>query len=215
MKYLCLLFLFLLFSCGEEFALKKEKFYLNPEAKKWKIEKFVNMNFTNKAGDKINFTLYENREDFTPSKTTIAGIPTNISKYEQISQVYSANGFRFTLILTGYNQPLGNLLSIGLNKFNFTYQLYKFEIFRLDNNNQYFSDPNNSGGSTSFIRSTVKFENDYKLKDRVFSNVLIFDLKDGKIDGTDINQLIMAPNIGIIYFKTKDGVEYTRQNFEV
>jgi hypothetical protein len=63
----------------------------------------------------------------------------------------------------------------------------------------------------SFMKRSFMTRN--KIKNETIPQVLIFELNDGIIEENDIKLLTMAPRLGLIYFKTKNGIEYWRENF--
>ncbi|MBP6619400.1 MAG: hypothetical protein KAX81_03350 [Leadbetterella sp.] len=214
-KFSIFILLFILLSCKEEFAFKKETFYLLPNTRNWKVdaEKYNELRFVNSKNEKLVLALNYEREEFSPSKTTVAGIPTKIDKYEQLTQMYNGEGRSFSLIMNSFNLPLGNLVNVHLDKINFSLKISSLELFNVSNNNDYFTNPNYSGGGGKKIQSTVKYEYSYKIKNETIPQILIFELNDGTIEDNDIKLMAMAPQMGLIYFKTKNGVEYWRENF--
>jgi hypothetical protein len=206
--------LFSIFACKEDFAFKKETFYLLPNTRNWKVDikKYEKMSFESTTKENIMLDLTNNITDFSPSKTIVAGIPTKIVKYEQITQTFNGLGNSFRIILSGFNEPLGNMLSVQLNNIGFSLKFSNFELFNVSNNNQYFTNPNNSGGVSNKIQSIVKFESDFKVNEKKFPQVLVFELKDGKIEDLEVTKIILAPQVGLVYFKTQSGDEYCRVN---
>ena len=209
-----ILLLFSLISCKEEFAFKKETFYLLPSTRNWKIDtkKYTEMSFSSSSGEKILLNLEYDRAEFSPSKTKIAGIPTRIDKYERITQTFNGLGNSFNIIMDGYNEPLGNMVYVKLNNIGFSLKFSNFELFNVSNNNQYFTNPNYSGGNSVKIQSIVKFESDFKVNEKVLPQVLIFELKDGTVESSNVKLIAMAPQVGLVYFKTQSGLEYWREN---
>jgi hypothetical protein len=214
-KFPIFILLFILFSCKEEFAFIKETFYLLPNTRNWKIdtEKYNELRFVNSKNEKLVLVLNYAREEFSPSKTTVAGIPTKLDKYEQITQMYNGEGRSFSIIMNSFNLPLGNLVNVHFDKINFSLKISSLELLNVSNNNAYFTNPNYSGGGGTKTQSNVKYEYSYKIKNETIPQVLIFELNDGTIEENDIKLLTMAPQMGLIYFKTKNGIEYWRENF--
>lgn len=214
-KFSIFVFILILFGCKEEFAFKKETFYLLPITRNWKVntEKYNDLSFVNSKNEKLVLLLSYVREEFSPSKTTVAGIPTKIDKYEQLTQMYNGEGRSFGLIMNSFNLPLGNLVNVHLDKINFSLKISSLELFNVSNNNAYFTNPNYSGGGGTKIKSTVKYEYNFKIKNETIPQVLIFELNDGTIEDNDIKLMAMAPQLGLVYFKTKDGIEFWRENF--
>ncbi len=185
-----------------------------PNTRNWKVDikKYEKMSFESTTKENIMLDLTNNITDFSPSKTIVAGIPTKIVKYEQITQTFNGLGNSFRIILSGFNEPLGNMLSVQLNNIGFSLKFSNFELFNVSNNNQYFTNPNNSGGVSNKIQSIVKFESDFKVNEKKFPQVLVFELKDGKIEDLEVTKIILAPQVGLVYFKTQSGDEYCRVN---
>ncbi|WP_255067872.1 hypothetical protein [Lacihabitans sp. LS3-19] len=185
-----------------------------PNTRNWKVDtkKYEKMSFESSTNENIMLDLAYNREEFSPSKTTVAGIPTKIAKYERITQTFNGLGNSFSITMDGFDEPLGNMVSVHLNNIGFSLKFSNFELFNVSNNNQSFTNPNYSGVNSSKIQSIVKFESDFKVNEKVFPQVLVFELKDGKIEDLEVDKIILAPLVGLVYFKTQSGVEYWRVN---
>jgi hypothetical protein len=212
MKFLFFIFsLFLFTSCREDFAFKKEENLMDATARRWIFDtgKYTNLEFTDNNKSVFNLKLNNNKTDFTPTKSSFAGIPTKYSKNEQFTQFYESNGIRVGLIATAYNKEFGNIFSYSVNNTTFMLNIAKNEFLRIDDNNQYFSI---NDGKTSKLNSTFSFQKEYELKGINYPEVLIFELKDGILTDKSVIKTIYAPQIGLIYYKNNEGTENWRTN---
>jgi hypothetical protein len=195
--------------CREDFAFKKETNFMDAESRRWIFDtgKYTKITFINQNKSKLTLPLTLNKTDFTPTRTTVAGIPTHSAKNEVFSQFFEGNGGRVTLIATAYGREFGNIFSYAVKNTTFRINIFKKELIGVENNNQYFS---SNDGSDTKLKSTFNFQKDYNSNGVNYPEVLVFELKDGVIDDKDVFKAVYAPNIGLIYYKTKGGEENWR-----
>jgi len=118
-KYLIILFVLIISSCGEDDALKEETLYISSENRDWLIADEIGSNFIMIDNNNIaqGFSMYQNSSDFSPSTSSYFGVKTKVIKTESYTQGYSSNyGQRFSYILTAGFAPFGDNLSISINE---------------------------------------------------------------------------------------------------
>jgi hypothetical protein len=182
---------------------------MDAESRRWIFDtgKYTRISFINQNKSKSTLQLINNQTDFTPTKTTIAGIPTHYAKNEIFTQFYEGNGIKATLIATSYGKEYGNNFSYSVNTTSFHINIAKKELNRIVNNGTYFS--LNDGKNTK-LSSFVNFQKDFFSYGVNYPEVLVFELNDGLIDDKTIVKMVFAPEIGLIYYKTKAGEENWR-----
>jgi hypothetical protein len=195
--------------CGEDFAFKKETNLMDPDSRRWIFDTgiYTKISFVNQKQDKITLPLTINKTDFSPSRTTVAGIPTESTKNENFTQFFESKGIRVTLIATAYGKEFGNIFSYSVNGTTFRINIAKKELSGVENNNQYFS---SNDGSNTKLKSTFSFQKEYISNGITYPEVLVFELKDGIIDDKAVVKMVYAPLTGLIYYKTKEGEENWR-----
>lgn len=207
---LYILSLFLV-SCGEEFALTKKEYFLDPKVKAYRIDtdEFKKMEFKNSQNQTETFEFEKETEDTNFSKTSIIGIPTKIDKYEQISQIYRNKSAIYQTQMVAFDVP-GNQFLVNLGGTIFYLLIGQKTIFTIINMGQNFSNPNFSGGQGR-INSTFEIIDDYESSGKKYSNVIKLILNDGPITENTFTEIYIAPRVGLMQYK-RNGETYFRTN---
>ena len=217
-KYLIILIILTMCSCGEDDALKEETLYVSRENRDWLTADEVGSNFIMIDNNNIaqGFSMYQNSSDFSPSTSSYFGVKTKVTKTESYTQGYSSSyGQRFSYILTAGFAPFGDNLSIIINEISFTYD-FKFKtIARISYELNYKSKLMTDKGyeENDKIYSTVEILDTITVNDRLFSGIIHFNFEDfsDKWSKFTIKELYVAKQYGLIKYTLENGITYERQ----
>jgi len=217
-KYLIILFVLIISSCGEDDALKEETLYISSENRDWLIADEIGSNFIMIDNNNIaqGFSMYQNSSDFSPSTSSYFGVKTKVIKTESYTQGYSSNyGQRFSYILTAGFAPFGDNLSISINEISFTYDFNFKTIARISYESNYKSKLMTDKGyeENDKIYSTVELLDTITINDRLYSGIMHFSFDDFKDKWSKftIKELYVAKQYGLIKYKLENGITYERQ----
>ena len=204
-------------SCGEKFALSKDKLTVLPENKEWLIAAETGSSFIMTDNHNISqgFSMYQNSTGFSPSTSSYFGVRTNITETESYSQGYSSvYGQRFSYTLTAGNEPFGDNLTVSLNDLLFTYDFKFGTISRLNLESNYKSKTMTDQGYeiTDTIFSTIEILDSLTVNGFTFSGVMHFSFSDfaDKWTPLTIRDVYLAKQYGLVRYSLENGITYER-----
>jgi len=216
-KYLIILLISVLCSCGEDWAFKEETLYIATENRDWIIEDKYGSGFIMVDNNHISqgFSMDMNSTDFSPSTTSYFGIRTRITKTESYTQGYSSNfGQRIMFILTAGFAPFGDRFSFSINGLYFNYD-FKFKTishisFNSSDKSTTMTDVGYEVNET--IYSTVELLDTLTVNGVKYEGTLHFSLEDFKDQWSDftIKEVYIAKHIGLIKYSLYNGTSYER-----
>jgi hypothetical protein len=213
------LFLLFLVSCGEDHALKKEKYYFADEDREWLPADTLADVFLMRDNNGITLSLAKNSEDyyFNKSWSSFLGVNTHMSltEYSYISY-HSPFGQDLHISLTAGWPPYGDELYVSLNGIAFSWDFGYKTIHRLEAGDQYLSKLMTDDGyeEQEKIWSTVEFLDTLRTSERVYHDVMHFTLLDfmnsGQINPFRVRHIYLAKNRGLIRYDLQNGMWYER-----
>lgn len=217
-KYIFIILLLLVVSCGENSALKEDYYYVDKSNKDWLINDTLGDNFImiDENGISQSFSMNDFQYSFNPSSTTILGVTTRTSYREEDYQSFSSNfGQLFSILLSASYAPFGDELYIKLGNTSFAYDFAFNTISRIECDNNYKSKTITDTGYTDSnqrIKSTVEFFDNYVVNNYNYQNVLHFSLKDFILEWNDftVTDIYIAKKVGLIKYVLSNELEYYR-----
>jgi hypothetical protein len=216
-KYLIILIMAILCSCGEDWAFKEETLYIAAENRDWITPDKYGTSFIMVDNNKISqgFMMNENSTDLSPKTSSYFGIRTRISKYESFTQGWSSNfGQRFGITLQAGFEPFGDRLGISIDRIYFTYD-FKFKtIVNISLNSSDLSKTMTDKGyeENETIYSTVELLDTLTVNGIKYEGILHFNLEDFKDQWSDftITEVYIVKHIGLIKYSLNNRITYER-----
>jgi len=208
-----------LFSCGEDSALKEETIYFQDKNKCWITKETTGYNFImiDNNGISQSFTMNIDDYEFNKSWSSFLGVNTEMTHTEYHYQSYTSNyGTQFSLSLTAGFEPFGDDIYIDLSGIGFAYD-FKFEtISRIYTDFGYKTKSMTDTGyelQDEDIFSIVEILDNYSTNYYEYETVLQFRLKDfnDKWDNFTVTEIYIAKNIGLIKYVLNNGIIYERK----
>ena len=209
----------LLASCGEDHALKKEKYYFAGEDREWLPADTLNDVFLMRDNNGITISFVKNSDDyyFIKSWSSFLGVNTRMSLTEYRYFKYRTPfGQDFHISLTAGWPPYGDELYVSLNGIAFSWDFGFKTIYRLEAGDQYLSKLMTEDGyeEQGKIWSTVEFLDTLRTTERVYHDVMHFTLLDfinsGQINPFRVRHIYLAKKQGLIRYDQQNGMWYER-----
>jgi len=216
-RFLLIVLIFVMYSCGDDYAIKHRSLYVADENRDWVIPDDYGSGFVMTDNNRISqsFIMTTNTTDFSPSTSYFLVIRTRITNTESFTQGYTSNyGSSHMFILTAGFEPYGDRISISINGLNFQYDFKLKTIGRIDYLSNYkyrvMTDMGYQDGDS--IYSSVEILDSYPLNSIDYAGVLHFKFEDFPDLWTDftVTELYVAKKYGLIKYTLKNGITYER-----
>jgi hypothetical protein len=211
--------LLLLVSCGEDHALKKEKYWFADETREWLPADTLGDVFLMRDNNGITISFVKNSEDyyFNKSWSSFLGVNTRMSLTEYRYLSYRTPfGQDFHISLTAGWPPYGDELYVSLNGIAFSWDFGYKTIHRLEAGDQYLSKLMTDEGyeEQEKIRSTVEFLDSLRTAGKAYHDVMHFTLLDfiktGQPDPFRVKHIYLTKTWGLIRYDLANGIRYER-----
>ncbi len=216
---LSLLAMLLLISCGEDHALKKEKYYFEEEHIAWLPADTLDDVFLMRDNNGISTSFIKNGDDyyFNKSWTSILGINTRMSLTEYRYLNYrSPFGQELHISLTAGWPPYGDELYVSLNGTAFSWDFSFNTVTRIEYGDRYLSKmmADDSYEETVKIHSTVEFLDTLHTAERLYHDVMHFTFRDEEPQTTPnpfmVKHIYLSKQWGLIRYDLENGMWYER-----
>jgi hypothetical protein len=209
----------MLISCGEDHALKKEKFYFEEEHIAWLPADTLDDVFLMRDNNGITTSFYKNGDDyyFNKSWTSVLGINTRMSLTEYRYLNYASPfGGSLHISLTAGWPPYGDELYVSLNGTAFSWDFNFNTVTRIEYGDRYLSKMmvDDDYEETDKIHSTVEFLDTLRTAERLYHDVMHFTFLDQNT-GNDphpfgVKHIYLARYWGLIRYDLENGMWYER-----
>lgn len=201
-------------SCGDDFALKKEKHYVEEEHKNWLTDDSPGAVFIMQDNNGISseFKMFSSSSSMRQSESAVLFIPTKKTYFESFSQVYhSSFNKNFSVSLYAYTDY--DEIRVQLGKVYFAWHFETKRIDRLGVKDEsiftIYDDPSQDPG----IHSTVEFLDSLLVNNTLYTDVMHFKLADLEEEWKDktVTEFYIAKHYGLIKYALANGLTYERQ----
>ncbi len=214
-----LLLLGLLTACGEDHALKKERFFFQEENTAWLPADTLDEVFLMRDNNGITISFIKKSEDyyFNKSWSSFLGVNTRMSLTEYRYLSYRTPfGQTFRISLTAGWPPYGDELYVSLNGIAFSWDFGFKTISHLEADDQYLSKLMTGNGyeEREKIRSTVRLLDSLRISERVYHEVMHFTLLDFMEEAPSkpfrVRDIYLAKEWGLVRYDLANGIRYER-----
>ena len=207
-------------SCGDEFALSEKYYYIKDSSKEWLVaDSLVGKPFDmiDKNGISTNYSGFSQNKEFSTGTSGLIFLPMPTKKSYRENYYLATNSnynHSFSMYLyASYGSGLGDELHFNFQDLYFHYNIESNKLTYLWSYQGAF-DFNEESLQVKNPYASVEIKNNFIIRDRQYSEVLCFQIKDelNMRNNNDILAIYYAKGWGLVKYTYKNGLVVERKS---